>query len=116
MRLETRFWIDDRIYWPIALVTTSNCDSLTELHTPKITVTTSHKVFSVFINRLLGSGTQRRNFPFLWDLELYRFLTSHNGNPQLTILHLKKSKLLCDWRFLPPISSSWRQAPWHSRL
>jgi hypothetical protein len=35
-------WIGNRIYWTLTLVTTNNYDSLTELHTPKITVTTAH--------------------------------------------------------------------------
>jgi hypothetical protein len=37
--------IGNRIYWALKILTTSNYDSLTELHTPKITVTTAHKVF-----------------------------------------------------------------------
>jgi hypothetical protein len=35
-------WIGNRIYWTLTLVTTNNYNSLTELHTPKITVTTAH--------------------------------------------------------------------------
>jgi hypothetical protein len=35
-------WIDDRIYWTLTPVTTNMYDSFTELHTPKITVTTAH--------------------------------------------------------------------------
>jgi hypothetical protein len=36
-------WIGNRIYWTLLhRVTTNNYDSLTELHTPKITVTTAH--------------------------------------------------------------------------
>jgi hypothetical protein len=34
-------WIGNRIYWALTLVTTNNYDSLTELQTPKITVTTT---------------------------------------------------------------------------
>jgi hypothetical protein len=37
-----RVWIGNRMYWTLALVTTNNYDSLTELHTPKITVTETH--------------------------------------------------------------------------
>jgi hypothetical protein len=37
-----RVWISNRIYWTLTLVTTNNYDSLTELHTPKITVTTAN--------------------------------------------------------------------------
>jgi hypothetical protein len=35
-------WIGNRIYWTLTLVATNNCDRLTELHTPNITVTTAH--------------------------------------------------------------------------
>jgi hypothetical protein len=35
-------WIDNLIYWTLALITTNNYDLLTGLHTPKITVTTAH--------------------------------------------------------------------------
>jgi hypothetical protein len=34
--------IGNRIYWALTLLTTNNYDSLTELHTPKITVTTAN--------------------------------------------------------------------------
>jgi hypothetical protein len=35
-------WIGNCIYWTLTLVTTNNYDSLTELQTPNITVTTAH--------------------------------------------------------------------------
>jgi hypothetical protein len=35
-------WIGNRIYWTLTLVTTNNYDSLAELQTPKITITTAH--------------------------------------------------------------------------
>jgi hypothetical protein len=35
-------WIGNWIYWTITLATTNKYKSLTELHTPKITVTTAH--------------------------------------------------------------------------
>jgi hypothetical protein len=35
-------WIGNWIYWTFTLVTTNSYDSLTELHTTKITVTTAH--------------------------------------------------------------------------
>jgi hypothetical protein len=35
-------WTGDWIYWALKLVTTNNYDNLTELHAPKITVTTAH--------------------------------------------------------------------------
>jgi hypothetical protein len=41
-------WIDNWIYWTLTDLTTNNNDSLTELHTPKITVTTAHIKYSQF--------------------------------------------------------------------
>jgi hypothetical protein len=35
-------WIGNWIYWTLTVVTTNKYVSLTELHTPKITVTTAH--------------------------------------------------------------------------
>jgi hypothetical protein len=35
-------WIGNRIYWTLIIVTTNNYGSLTELHTPKVTVTKAH--------------------------------------------------------------------------
>jgi hypothetical protein len=39
-------WIGNWIYWALTLATTNSYDSFTELHTPKITVTTAHIKFS----------------------------------------------------------------------
>jgi hypothetical protein len=39
-------WKYNRIYWTLTLGNTNNYDSLTELHTPKITVTTAHTRYS----------------------------------------------------------------------
>jgi hypothetical protein len=64
-------WIGNWIYWTLTLVTINNYDSLTELHTPKITVSTAHIVFFSLHWPLLGSGFQRPTFPFLWVPELY---------------------------------------------
>jgi hypothetical protein len=47
------FWISNRIYLALTPVTINNYESLNELHTPKITVTTANKMFSVFTNRCL---------------------------------------------------------------
>jgi hypothetical protein len=52
-------------------VTTNNYDSLAELHTPKVTVTTAHKSLLSLPKPLLGNGFQRRTFSFLWILELF---------------------------------------------
>jgi hypothetical protein len=41
-------WIGNRIYWTLTLVTINNCDTLTELHTPNITVTSAHTESSQF--------------------------------------------------------------------
>jgi hypothetical protein len=35
-------WIGNQKYWTLTLVTTNNCGSVTELHTPMITVTAGH--------------------------------------------------------------------------
>jgi hypothetical protein len=39
-------WIGSRIYWTLTLLITNNYNSLTELLTPKITVTTAHRKYS----------------------------------------------------------------------
>jgi hypothetical protein len=39
-------WTGNWIYWTLTLVTTNNYDSLTELRTQKITVTTAHVMSS----------------------------------------------------------------------
>jgi hypothetical protein len=41
-------WNGNRIYWTFTLVTTNNHDSLTDLYTTEITVTTAHIKFSQF--------------------------------------------------------------------
>jgi hypothetical protein len=46
-------------------VNTNNYDSLNELHTPQITVTTTDTK-----SIILGSGLQRRKFLILWVREL----------------------------------------------
>jgi hypothetical protein len=40
--IRDEVWIGNQIYWTFTLATTNSYDSLTELHTPKITVTTAH--------------------------------------------------------------------------
>jgi hypothetical protein len=47
-------WIGNWIYGTLTFINTIN-DSLTELHTPKITVTTTHRNSSVFTSRCLVS-------------------------------------------------------------
>jgi hypothetical protein len=77
--------IGSRIYWTRKqLVTSNNYDSLTELRTPKITVTAALP---------LGSGT-------ITSLRI-QLLISHNCTYQLTQLNIKvKVKVtLYDWRF-----------------
>jgi hypothetical protein len=51
-------------------VTTNNYNSLTELHTPKVTVTTEQINSSVFTSRSLLAASNRRTFPYLWVPEL----------------------------------------------
>jgi hypothetical protein len=73
MYLMTRdeVWFGNWIYWTLILVTTNNYNSLTELHTPKIAVTTDHPL-------PLGSQT----VPGL----SYQLLTSHSIDVELLIL------------------------------
>jgi hypothetical protein len=65
--LDTGFWIDNWIHWALTLITTNNYDNLTELHTPKITVTTAHKNYSQSSSAV---ASQWWTFPFLWIPEL----------------------------------------------
>jgi hypothetical protein len=112
--------IGNRIYWtPTQLVTTNNYDSLTELHIPNISVTTAKTKFSQSSLPLLGSGFQRRTFPFLWVSEMfpclsYQLVTSHNCNYQLSLNYSKsESDLLHNWRFT---ADKFVSAPNHKRI
>jgi hypothetical protein len=61
-------------------VATNNYDSLTELHTPKITVTTAHRVFSGFTSRYLvaaSNGSRSASSGFL-NYPRSQVPTSHN--------------------------------------
>jgi hypothetical protein len=63
-------WIENRIYWSLKqLENSNNYDSLTELHTLKIAVTTAHIVFLVFNSRCLVSASMM-DVRFLWVSEL----------------------------------------------
>jgi hypothetical protein len=83
-------WTGSLIYWTLKqLVTTNNYDSLTQLHSPKITVTTAHiKVFSDFPSRCSVAASNgdvplplgSRNVTGL----SYQLLISHNCNSQPT--------------------------------
>jgi hypothetical protein len=44
-------------------VATNNYDILSDLHTPKIIVTTAHKVYSVFASRCLAAAFNDGSFP-----------------------------------------------------
>jgi hypothetical protein len=50
-------------------VTTNDYDSITELHTPKITVTTVHRKSSVFPSRYLAMASNGGRSHFLWVSE-----------------------------------------------
>jgi hypothetical protein len=63
-------WIGNWIYWALTLVTTSNYDSLTELHTPNITVTTAHNKSSQSLVAVAWYCCQRRTFCIVWVPEL----------------------------------------------
>jgi hypothetical protein len=91
-------------------MTTSNYNGLTELYTPNITVTTAHKVFSVFTIYFLvmASNNSYSSSSML--------KSSLNGSSLPTLpTELCQSQSYFMTGGLPPITSSWRQAPWGSR-
>jgi hypothetical protein len=49
--------------WTLTLVTTNNYDSLTELHTRKMIITTAHIVFSTFTSRRLVAASNGGRSP-----------------------------------------------------
>jgi hypothetical protein len=53
-RDEVRF--SNRIYWTLTLVTTNNYGSLTDLNTPKVTVTAAQIRLSLPSVAVIGSG------------------------------------------------------------
>jgi hypothetical protein len=88
-----RVWIDTWVYW--TLVTKGNSNSFTELHTPKVTVTTAHiKIFSVFSSRCLVAAYKDGHSLFFGFPKCpfvnYKLLTSHN------CIWKSKTKLLYD--------------------
>lgn len=57
-------WIANRMYWSLKhIATINNYESLTELRTPKETVTTAHIVFWVFTSRYLIAASNGGRFP-----------------------------------------------------
>jgi hypothetical protein len=88
-RLQTGFGLVIGFIVELQNVPTNIHDSLTELHTQKISVTTPHiKVFSVFSSRFLvaaskGGRSPSSGFPICLRPQL-QLLTSHNCNSQLT--------------------------------
>jgi hypothetical protein len=87
-------WIGNWIYWALTLVTTNSYNSLSELHTPKITVTAAHikssqSSLAVAWQRLpttdIPLPLSSRTVPGL----SYQFPTSRNCIPQLTRLDVK---------------------------
>jgi hypothetical protein len=89
-------WICNRIYWNLKqLVTTNNYDSLTELHTPKIIVTTTHIKSSIFTNRCLVAASKGGRFPSSGfknsTRPQYQLLTSHSYQVTLSRLTRKQS-------------------------
>jgi hypothetical protein len=95
-------WIGNWIYWTLTLVSTINYDSLTELHTPNITVTTAHKVFSGFTSRCLvaasnGGISPSSGFPNCPRASATSF--SLLTTATLNRLNCHEWELLYDWRF-----------------
>jgi hypothetical protein len=78
-------WIGDQIYWTLTLVTANNYDSLTELHTPRINVTTEHKVFSGFTSCCFEAVSNGGHSPSSgFQCPRSQLSASHNFNSQLT--------------------------------
>jgi hypothetical protein len=86
-------WIGNWIYWTLTLVTTNNYDSLTELHTPQITVTTAHIVFSVFTSRCLVAASNGGRFPSSGSPELFPTSATSYQLPASHFSQLQKQKL-----------------------
>jgi hypothetical protein len=98
-------------------------------YTLQFTVTHTHTCPVTSSLPLLGSGLQRRTFPFLLGSRTvpglsYQLLTATAHNDWLThspanstVCHQSQSQIQTYFTTdgLPPISSSWRQAPWGSR-
>jgi hypothetical protein len=102
-------------------ITTNNYGSLTELHTLKITVTTAHiKSYLVFSSRCLvavsnGGRSPSSGFP---NCPRPQLPASHFSQLQLStdsIVTQSQNRSYFTTGGLPPISSSWHQAPWESR-
>jgi hypothetical protein len=88
-------WIGNRIYWILTFVTTNNYDSLTELHTPKITVTKAHIKSSQSSLVVAWYRLQRRTFPFFWVPELSpASATNFSVLSNVTLNRLKTELLL----------------------
>jgi hypothetical protein len=97
------------------VVTTNNCNSLTGLHTLKITVTIAHKIKSSMCacSSLLGNGSYLVNISQLNAQLLHCLLESFTNESWLLLatplqdsfvsstdwISKSKSKLLYDWQF-----------------
>jgi hypothetical protein len=83
-------------YWTLTLVTTCNCDSVTDLHTPKITVTTAHIKSSQSSLAVAWWRLPTADVPFPLGSRTGPGL-SHFSQPQLSN-KLRESELLWDWQ------------------
>jgi hypothetical protein len=95
-------WNGNRIYWTLTLVATNNYDSLTEVHTPKITCNYS-TIFSVFTSRCLVAASIGGRSPFSGFPNSPRpqLPASHFSQVQLSTDSIKlKSKLCYDRRLV----------------
>jgi hypothetical protein len=89
-------WIGDRMYWTLTLVATNNCDTLSELHTPKVIVTT------VFTSRCLAATfnagcSLSPGFP---NSPRPRVPAAHFSQQQFSTDNSKSESVLhCNWPF-----------------
>jgi hypothetical protein len=97
-------------------VTTNNYDSLTEIHIPKITITTVQIIFSyVFTSRCLVAASTT-DVPLPLGSPTVPGLSYSSFSLQLlTDSTITQSQSYFTTGRLPPIISSWRQTPWDSR-
>jgi hypothetical protein len=97
--IKDEVWIGNWIYWTLTLVTTNNYDSLNQLHTPKITVTTAHINSSQALLAVAWYRLPTADVPLPLDSRTlpglsYQLLNLHNCNSQLTQQKLIVSEVI----------------------
>jgi hypothetical protein len=107
-------WIVNRIYLTVKqLLSTNNYDSLTELHTPKITVTTAHIKSSQFTSRCFVAASNCGRYPssgfpncLRLQLTASHFSYLHLWTDSTNTQSQSQSQNYFTTGRLPPISSS----------